>query len=58
MRKTRTDEKKLDIFLHKSLRQILMINWPMRVTNEESRRRAGLETIGREMKINMDRPCP
>ena len=45
-RTTKADEKKLDAFLHKSLRRILKIYWPMRITNEEVRRRAGIrETI-------------
>ena len=45
-RTTKGDEKKLDAFLHKSLRRILKIYWPMRIINEEVRRRAGIrETI-------------
>ena len=46
---TQTDEKKLDAFLHKSLRRILKIYWPMHVTNEEIRRRTGMETISRQV---------
>ena len=34
------DEAKLDTFLHKCLRRILRIYWPMRVTNEEVRKQA------------------
>ena len=45
-RTTQADEKKLDAFLRKGLRRILKIYWPMRITNEEVRRRAGIrETI-------------
>ena len=45
-RTTKADEKKLDAFLHQSLRRILKIYWPMRIANEEVRRRAGIrETI-------------
>ncbi|XP_078382229.1 uncharacterized protein LOC144664897 [Oculina patagonica] len=46
---TKTDEKKLDAFLHKSLRRILKIYWPMRITNEEIRARAGMETISKQV---------
>ena len=38
---TKTDEKKLDAFLHKSLCRKFKIYWPMRVKNEV-RARAGL----------------
>lgn len=48
-RMTKTDEKKLDAFLHKSLRRMFKIYWPMRVTNEEIRARAGLETISKQV---------
>lgn len=48
-RMTQTDEKKLDAFLHKSLRRMLKIYWPMRVTNEEIRRRTGVETISSQV---------
>jgi len=41
-RTTKADVKKLDAFLHKSLRRILKIYCPMRITNEEVRRRAGI----------------
>ena len=46
---TKTDEQKLDAFLHKSLRRLFKIYWPMRVTNEEIRARAGLETISKQV---------
>ena len=48
-RMTKTDEKKPDAFLHKSLRQMFKIYWPMRVTNEEIRARVGLETISKQV---------
>ena len=47
-RVTKTDKKKLDVFLRKSLCRILKI-WPMRITNEEIRARAGLETISKQV---------
>nr|XP_006823030.1 PREDICTED: uncharacterized protein LOC102803129 [Saccoglossus kowalevskii] len=31
---TKSDEEKLDTFLHKALRRILKIHWPMRITNQ------------------------
>ena len=31
---TKADEKKLDTFLHKCLRRILKVHWPMRVSND------------------------
>ena len=46
---TQTDEKKLDGFLHKSLRLILKAYWPMRITNEEIWIRTGMETISRQV---------
>ena len=48
-RMTKTDEKKLDAFLHKSLRRMFKMYWPMRVKNEEVRARAGLETISKQV---------
>ena len=53
-RMTKTDEKKkLDVFLHKSLhknlRRILKVYWPMKITNEEIRKRAGIETISKQV---------
>ena len=41
--------KKPDAFLHKSLRRILKIYWPMRTTNEAIRARAGMETISKQV---------
>ena len=40
---TKEDDHKVDTFVHKCLRRILHIFWPMRVTNEEVRRRANIE---------------
>ena len=48
-RMTKTDEKKLDAFLHKSLRRILKIYWPMRIKNEAIKARAGMETISKQV---------
>ena len=42
---TKGDEAKLDTFHQKCLRRLLKIYWPMRVSNEEVRRRAISETI-------------
>ena len=44
-RTTKSVEDKLDKFFHKSLRQLLYINWTMFVTNAELRRRTGMELI-------------
>ena len=44
-RMTKGDEAKLDTFQHKCLRRLLKIYWPMRVSNEEVRRRANTQTI-------------
>ena len=44
-RMTDKDERSLDTFVHKCLRRILKIYWPMRVTNDEVRRIANIEKI-------------
>ena len=44
-RMTKGDEAKLDTFQHKCLGRLLKIYWPMRMSNEEVRRRANTETI-------------
>lgn len=44
-RMTEGDETKFDTFQHKCLRRLLKIYWPMRVSNEEVRRRTNTETI-------------
>ena len=49
-RMTKTDEKRLDTFLHKCLRKILKVHWPLRVSNDEIRRRAGIEKISSQVR--------
>ena len=49
-RMTKADEKRLDTFLHKCLRRILKVHWPMRVSNDEIRRRAGTEKISSQLR--------
>ena len=44
-RMTKADEAKLDTFQHKCLRRLLKIYWPMRMSNEDVRKRANTETI-------------
>ena len=40
----------LYVFQHKCLRRLLKIYWPMRVSNEEVRKRANMETISEQVK--------
>ncbi|XP_078352399.1 uncharacterized protein LOC144637125 [Oculina patagonica] len=47
---TKGDEAKLDTFLHKCLRRILRIYWPMRVSNEEVRRQAKTCTTSEQIR--------
>jgi len=49
-RMTKADEKRLDTSLHKCLRRILKVHWPMRVPNDEIRRRAGIEKISAQVR--------
>ena len=49
-RMTKADEKRLDTFLHKCLRRILKVHWPMHVPNDEIRRRAGIEKISTQVR--------
>ena len=49
-RMTKRDEKKLDSFQHICLRKILKIHWPMKVTNEEVRKRAGSERLSTQIR--------
>ena len=49
-RMTKRDEDKLDSFQHKCLRKILKIHWPMKVTNEEVRRRTGSERLSTQIR--------
>lgn len=44
-RMTKGDEAMLDVILHRWLRRILRIDWSLHVTNEEVRRRAGVNGI-------------
>ena len=41
-RMTKNDASKLDVFLHKNLRRLMKIYWPMKVSNEEIRNWANL----------------
>ena len=50
-RMTKRDEAKLDTFLHKRVRRIPRIYWPMRVLNEEVRRPARTCTISVQVKV-------
>ena len=47
---TKNDENMVDTFLHKSIRRILKIYWPQKVTNDEVRKRAGIEKISVTIK--------
>ena len=49
-RMTKRDEDKLDSFQHKCLRKILKIYWPMKVTNEEVRKRTGSERLSTQIR--------
>ena len=49
-RMTKRDEAKLDTFLHKCLRRLLKIYRPMKVSNEEVRRRARTCTISEQIR--------
>ena len=48
-RMTQTEEKKLDAFLHKSLRRIFKIHRPMPVRNKEIRRRGNIASISEQV---------
>lgn len=49
-RMTKADDERLDTFLHTCLRRILKVHWPMRVSNDEMRRRAGIEKISTQVR--------
>ena len=49
-RLTKRDEVKLDTFLHKCLRRLLKIYWPMKVSNEEVKRQARTCTIREQIR--------
>ena len=46
---TKRDATKLDVFLHKSLRRLMLIYWPMKISNEEIRNRANISTISEQI---------
>ena len=48
-RMTNLDATKLHVFLHKSLRRIMKIYWPMKTSNEEIRNRANISTISEQI---------
>ena len=48
-RTTKRDAAKLNVFLHKSLRRIMKIYWPMKTSNEEIRNRANISTISEQV---------
>ena len=50
-RMTKADEKRLDTFLHKCLRRMSKVHWPMRVSNDEIRRKAGIEKINTQVQL-------
>ena len=57
---SKADEKKIDIFLHKCIRRILKIRWPMKISNEELRQKTRMQQAqqGSEAKkMEMDRAC-
>ena len=45
-RMTKNDATKLDVFLHKNLRRIMKIYWPLKVSNEERIQRIQLSITG------------
>ena len=49
-RMTKADEKKIDIFLHKCIRRILKIRWPMKISNEELRQKTRMQQASKEVK--------
>jgi len=49
-RMTKADANRLDTFLHTCLRRILKVYWPMRVSNDEIRGRAGIEKISVQVR--------
>ena len=48
-RMTERDAAKLDVFLHKSLRRLMKIYWPMKISDEEIRKRANISTISKQI---------
>lgn len=47
---TKTNEKRLDSFDQRCLRKIMRVNWTMKVTNEEIRRKAGRPALSQVIK--------
>ena len=48
-RMTKNDATKLDAFLHKNLRRLMKIYWPMKESNEEIRNRANISAISEQI---------
>ena len=48
---TEGDEHRIDAFVHRCLRRILRVYWPMRISNEEIRRRAGMRKVSELIRI-------
>ena len=46
----KTNENMVDTFLHQSLRRLLKIYWPQKVTNEDVRRQTNMEKISTIIK--------
>ena len=45
LKMSKGDEKILDTFLHKCLRRLYKIYWPVKVSNDEIRSRTGIEQM-------------
>ena len=46
---TKRDVTKLNIFLQKSLRRLMKIYWPMKISNKEIRNQANITTISEQI---------
>ena len=46
----KSDETRLNVSLHKCLRRILKIYWPMKVTNKEIRFKTNMEEVTQQIK--------
>ena len=53
-RMTKADANSLDTFLHKCIGKNLKVHWPMRVSNDEIRRRGGIEMISIQVTQKME----
>ena len=49
-RMTKAHDERLDTFLHTCLKRILKVHWPIGVSNDEIRRRAGNEKISKQVR--------